>query len=217
MQKRTLEILKNFAQISTKALINVGSDLRTRDINSNIFAFATVPDQFPVKFAIYDLNEFIATYMMFDEPSITYREDFLTIEQGRSKVKYVTTSESAIPAIPSGKIKIGDVKVTFHMTKEQIAQAQKAASVLALSDLRITKNTVTAENKSQTKGESNGSNFECEYTLQTNEAGDDDEWTISIADLKIIPDGYTFEVGEKALQITSDTGDVFYVLAYKQI
>lgn len=215
MQKRTLDVLKNFSQISPKILISAGDMLRTRDITGNVFAFARVPDTFPVTFALYDLNEFLATWSMFKEPEITYREDYLTIKQGRASVKYITSSPKAVPQVPTTELPLGECLLRFHMTSEQIEQAQKASSVLSLKNLSITKNAVTVLDCDT----DNGSTFECEYTTLSDisTVPDNMVWNIDFRDLKMLPDGYTFEVMQKALKVVGDLGDVFYVAAYKQI
>ena len=52
----TLSLLKNFSTINTSILFKQGNRLRTISVMKNILAEATVPEEFPKDFGIYDLS-----------------------------------------------------------------------------------------------------------------------------------------------------------------
>ena len=59
LSEKTFTLLKNFATINNSVLVKQGSKLRTISIAKNILAEATVNEEFPRDFAIYDLNQFL--------------------------------------------------------------------------------------------------------------------------------------------------------------
>ena len=58
LSEKTFTLLKNFATINNSVLVKQGSKLRTISIAKNILAEATVNEEFPRDFAIYELNQF---------------------------------------------------------------------------------------------------------------------------------------------------------------
>ena len=58
LSDKTLTILKNFAGINNSILVKEGTNLRTISVAKNIHAEATIEEDFPREFGIYDLNQF---------------------------------------------------------------------------------------------------------------------------------------------------------------
>ena len=61
LSEHTISVLKNFASINQNLVIKEGSELQTMSAMKNIVSKATVEENFPKEFAIYDLNEFHAS------------------------------------------------------------------------------------------------------------------------------------------------------------
>ena len=59
LSDNTLTILKNFAGINNSILVKSGNQLRTISVAKNILAEASIEENFPRQFAIYDLNQFL--------------------------------------------------------------------------------------------------------------------------------------------------------------
>ena len=59
LSKGTIDVLKNFSGINSQILVKKGSVLRTISAQKTIMAQATVEDEFPVDFAIYDLPQLL--------------------------------------------------------------------------------------------------------------------------------------------------------------
>ena len=55
----TVTVLKNFSTINQNLVIKAGSNISTMSAMKNIVAKATVIEDFPKDFAIYDLNYYI--------------------------------------------------------------------------------------------------------------------------------------------------------------
>ena len=97
ISKETLSVLKNFATINGNILIKAGNRLSTISAQKNVMASTTVQENFDGEFGIYDLNEFLGVYSLFDaDPELAFDEKFVTVANGKSKVKYFAADPSVL-------------------------------------------------------------------------------------------------------------------------
>lgn len=204
MQKSTIELLKNFAGINQSILFRPGSVLKTISIMKNVFAEAVVDDEFTREFAIYDLNEFLATLALFEAPEFNYEENYLVIKSGRNKVKYHYSSPSVIVSPPlDKKIEIeGDIK--FTLTKEMLEKLLKAASVMNLEDMEIHSTGYTAFNKNNV---GNQIDVEVEDMEVTGKAKSK---ILKIINLKMMPGDYQVNASDRAVEFKAKDGSKTY-------
>jgi len=59
LSDKTLTLLKNFSSINQSILFKEGNSLRTISVMKNILAEATIEEELPKDFGIYDLNQFL--------------------------------------------------------------------------------------------------------------------------------------------------------------
>ena len=101
----TLIILKNFASINQSIFVKEGNVLKTMSVMKNVLAEATVQEEFPKNFAIYDLNQFLNGIGLHDNPELDFSNDsYLTIREGKRKVKYFFADPSVIVSPPERKL-----------------------------------------------------------------------------------------------------------------
>ena len=139
LSQTTLNILKNFATINNGIIIKKGNTLRTISNAENILAAANVEESFPQTFAIYDLNQFLAGLSLFDNPSLVFdNNDFVTIKDGRSRVKYYFSDpEITLKTAPDKSVKYPGSDIQFTLSASDIAAIQKATGIYKLPDLNI--------------------------------------------------------------------------------
>lgn len=140
LSKRTVSLLKNLSSINQNILIRAGKELTTITREKHIVARMDVEETFPVEFGIYELNSFLASLSLFNEPELTFEDKYVQISekgQKRGGIKYYYSSPAVLvynqrpiqfPLSPD---------FTFVLTEEQLGKAQKAAAVLGVSDLVI--------------------------------------------------------------------------------
>lgn len=140
LSKRTVSLLKNLSSINQNILIRAGKELTTITREKHIVARMDVEETFPVEFGIYELNSFLASLSLFNEPELTFEDKYVQISekgQKRGGIKYYYSSPAVLvynqrpiqfPPAPD---------LTFELTEEQLGKAQKAAAVLCVSDLVI--------------------------------------------------------------------------------
>jgi hypothetical protein len=84
----TLELLQNFASINKSILFLEGKKQRTLAPTQSVFAEVELKEEFPQEFAIYDLNQMLGVLSLFDNPTLSFKEGALLIEQGNQRVVY---------------------------------------------------------------------------------------------------------------------------------
>jgi hypothetical protein len=87
LNENAMQVLKNFATINPNIVIEQGNVIRTLSEGKNIFGKAQVDLDFPVKFGIYDLNEFLNVLGLVDEHSLTFNEKYVVVNDNCRFVK----------------------------------------------------------------------------------------------------------------------------------
>jgi len=194
ISKETIDILKNFAGINSNILIRKGKTLSTISTAKNIFAKATVAEDFLEEVAIYDLNSLLALLTLMENQNVEFGEKSLTISKDSGKFEYFYSSPTVIVAAPTKDIEV-DTHYEFKLTAEDVNMIMKAANITAAPTISVTakdgtvvltigdKKNDTANTYKKTIGASDES-FECH---------------MSVDNFKIVPDAYTVTVSKKKL------------------
>ena len=136
----TLSVLKNFASINQGIMFKKGKTLRTVSPQKNVMAEATVSDEFPTDFGVYDLNNFLSVLSLHkEEPTIDFQDNNVLISglQGRSKIKYRFCAPNMIVVASEKPIAMPDPEISFEMTAEDFDWIMRSASVLGSPQIAI--------------------------------------------------------------------------------
>ena len=140
ISSQTLQVLKNFASINPNLLVKPGSVLSTISTNKNIFAKATVTEQFPVSFAIYDMQQFLGVISIFDDPDFTFVFNSVIVSSEGRSVEYVYANQEMVVAPSDGvaeKIAVKDPEITFDLTAQGLNEVIKATAILQLDKINV--------------------------------------------------------------------------------
>lgn len=140
ISSQTLQVLKNFASINPNLLVKPGSVLSTISTNKNIFAKATVTEQFPASFAIYDMQQFLGVISIFDDPDFTFGESSVIVSSEGRSVEYVYANQEMVVAPSEGvaeKIAVKDPEITFDLTAQGLNEVIKATAILQLDKINV--------------------------------------------------------------------------------
>ena len=134
----TLSVLKNFSTINTGIAVEGGA-LRTVSSQKNILAQADVSESFDVPFAIYDLNQFLATISLFENPEFDFGENSVVVSSGKNKSTYYYTDKSMIVTPPDKDLSplLESAEIKFRVTQGQIAEVLRAASILSAPEVAV--------------------------------------------------------------------------------
>ena len=140
ISSQTLQVLKNFASINPNLLVKPGSVLSTISTNKNIFAKATVTEQFPVSFAIYDMQQFLGVISIFDDPDFTFVFNSVIVSSEGRSVEYVYANQEMVVAPSEGvaeKIAVKNPEITFDLTAQGLNEVIKATAILQLDKINV--------------------------------------------------------------------------------
>jgi hypothetical protein len=208
LSDNTLTILKNFAGINNSILVKQGNKLRTISVAKNILAEADITEEFPRNFAIYDLNQFLNGLGLHQDPELDFTNDsYITIREGKRRVKYFYADPNVIISPPEKEIKLPSQDVCFQLEHASLEKLLKAASVYQLPDLSAIGEAgvirlVVRDKKNDTSNE---------YSIVVGETDKEFTFNFKVENIKIIPGAYDVVVSEKLL---SQFSNVKYNLKY---
>jgi hypothetical protein len=127
LSDKTLSLLKNFSTINQSILFKKGTRLRTISVMKNILAEATVSEELPKDFGIYDLNQFLNGLSLHNSPELDFANDnHVVIKEGRSRSKYFFADPQVIVTPPEKEMNLPSEDVTFDLSTEQLDKLLKA-------------------------------------------------------------------------------------------
>ncbi len=214
ISQETLSILKNFSQLNSNLLVRPGSVINTVTGAKNVMAQATVQEDFPVEFGIWDLNKFLGTLSLFDSPTCVFGEKSVKISgEGGRAVTYYYSEPSLLTTI-NKQVQMPETVINLSLTQSVFADLQRAASVLQLPDLSFTSMdgenilAVVRDKKDPTSND---------YSVAVGDVLGDTpnfEFNFKIDNLNLLPGDYDVEICESAVSSFTNTNiDVKYWIA----
>ena len=210
LSDNTLGILKNFAGINNSILVKEGNQLRTISVMKNILAEAEIPEDFPRQFGIYDLNQFLNGLSLHSDPNLDFTEQsYLTISEGRRKVKYFFADPQVIIAPPEKEITLPTEDVCFQLESITLEKLLKAAAVYQLPDLCAVSENGTIKLLVHDK-KNDTSN---EFAIVVGETDRNFSFNFKIENIKIIPGAYDVVISSKLLSrfVNSKLNLTYYI------
>jgi len=211
LSDKTLVILKNFAGINNSILVKRGDSLRTISLAKNILAEANIKEEFPRDFAIYDLNQFLNGLGLHQDPELDFREDsFLSIREGKRRVKYFFADPQVITAPPEKTLTLPTQDVCFQLDSVTLEKLLKAAAVYQLPDLSAIGEAgvvklVVRDKKNDTSNE---------FAIVVGETNSEFIFNFKVENIKIIPGAYNVVISSKLLaQFTNENHNLKYFIA----
>ncbi len=211
LSDNTLNILKNFAGINNSILVKEGNKLRTISMAKNILAEADISEEFPRDFAIYDLNQFLNGLSLHQDPDLDFnQETYLSIKEGKRRVKYFFADPNVITSPPEKEITLPSEDVSFQLDSASLEKLTKAAQVYQLPDLSAIGEAgviklVVRDKKNDTSNE---------YAIVVGETEAQFTFNFKVENIKIIPGAYNVVVSSKLLsQFTNTKHDLKYYIA----
>jgi len=211
LSDNTLTILKNFAGINNSILVKQGTKLRTISVAKNILAEAEIKEDFPRDFAVYDLNQFLNGLSLHQDPDLDFSEtSYLSIREGKSRVKYFYADPNVIISPPEKEITLPSEDVTFQLDTTSLEKLLKAAAVYQLPDFSAIGEAgviklVVRDKKNDTSNE---------YAIVVGETDKEFCFNFKVENIQIIPGAYDVVVSSKLLsQFTNTQYNLKYYIA----
>lgn len=187
----TLLILKNFASINTNIVFKPGDKIATISSVKNIFAKATIKEEIPNQFAIYDLNSMLAMLTLMENQDVKFGDKSLVASSEKGTFEYFYSSPEVVTAAPDGEIEHIDV-YKFKLAAEDIQMIMKAAAITGAPTISVTnKNQNVSIVVSDRKNDSSNN-----FKKNLGTSFDEFDIFIAVENLKVIPDAYEVSVAK---------------------
>ena len=211
LSESTLSLLKNFSTINQSILFKQGNRLRTISVMKNILAEATIGEDLPKDFGIYDLNQFLNGLALHNNPELDFEdESYVIIKEGRSRSKYFFADPNVIITPPEKSITLPSEDVTFDLSTEQLDKLLKAAAIYQSPDLSVIgENGVVKILIRDKKNETSNT-----FAVTVGETDSTFSFNFKVENMKILPGSYDVVVSQKLLsRFTNKNHDLTYFIA----
>ena len=211
LSEKTLTLLKNFSNINQSILFKKGSSLRTISVMKNILAEATIDEDLPTDFGIYDLGQFLNGLTLHNKPELDFQNDgFVYIKEGRMRSKYFFADPKVIVTPPDKELELPSEDVSFTLSTDQLDKLIKAAGIYQLPDLAVVgKNGVVKILVRDKKNDTSN-----DFAITVGDTNDTFSFNFKVENIKILPGTYDVVVSKKLLsRFTCQNYNLKYYIA----
>ena len=211
LSDKTLTLLKNFSSINQSILFKKGSSLKTISVMKNILAEATIEEDLPTDFGIYDLNQFLNGLGLHQNPDLDFEnQGHVVIREGRSRTKYFFADPQVIVTPPDKEISLPTEDVSFELSTSHLDKLLKAAAIYQLTDLAVVGGDgvvkiVVRDKKNDTSND---------FSIVVGETESTFSFNFKVENIKILPGTYDVVVSRNLLsRFTCRDYDLTYYIA----
>jgi len=211
LSDKTLTLLKNFSSINQSILFKKGSSLKTISVMKNILAEATIEEDLPTDFGIYDLNQFLNGLGLHHDPDLDFEnQGHVVIREGRSRTKYFFADPQVIVTPPDKEISLPTEDVSFELSTSHLDKLLKAAAIYQLTDLAVVGGDgvvkiVVRDKKNDTSND---------FSIVVGETESTFSFNFKVENIKILPGTYDVVVSRNLLsRFTCRDYDLTYYIA----
>ena len=211
LSDNTLSVLKNFSSINQSILFKQGNRLRTISVMKNIMAEATISEELPKDFGIYDLGQFLNGMGLHQSPQLDFTNDtYVVIKEGRMRSKYFFADPNVIVTPPDKSLELPSEDVTFELSTDQLDKLLKAAGIYQLPDLSV----VGGEGVVKVLVRDKKNDTSNDFSIIVGETDAIFSFNFKVENIKILPGTYDVVVSQKLLsRFTSKNHDLTYYIA----
>ena len=138
VSERTTNLLKNYANINQSIEFREGNVLKTVSPLNTILASVETEEEFPRTFPIYELNRFLGTLDLFNNPELDFMDNGVNITDDNHKAIYRYCGSSSMFQTPPDKdITFPEPEVEFQLTQELFKKTINAANTLGLPEIVV--------------------------------------------------------------------------------
>ena len=135
---RTINLLKNYANINQSLEFRAGKVLRTVSPLNTILASVEIEEDFPQTFPIYELSRFLGTLDLFKNPELDFTDNGVNITDDNHKAIYRYCGSSSMFQTPPDKdITFPDAEINFKLSQDQFKKTVNAANTLGLPEIVV--------------------------------------------------------------------------------
>ena len=211
LSDNTLSVLKNFSTINQSILFKTGNRLRTISVMKNILAEATITEELPRDFGIYDLTQFLNGMGLHQSPELDFKnEGHVVIKEGKMRSKYFFADPEVIVKPPDKTIELPSEDVTFELSTDQLDKLLKAAAIYQLPDLSVVGENGAVKLLVRDKKNDTSNSF----SIAVGDSESEFSFNFKVENIKILPGTYEVVVSQKLLsRFSAKNYDLTYYIA----
>jgi len=211
LSDNTISLLKNFSTINQSILFKQGNKLRTISVMKNILAEATITEELPQDFGIYDLGQFLNGMGLHQSPELDFTNDnHVVIKEGKMRSKYFFADPNVIITPPEKPIELPSEDVTFELSTDQLDKLLKAASIYQLPDLSVVGENGAVKLLVRDKKNDTSNSF----SIAVGDTESEFSFNFKVENIKILPGTYEIVVSQKLLsRFSAKNHDLTYWIA----
>tara|TARA_Y100000296_G_scaffold81757_1_gene109535 strand:- start:105 stop:788 length:684 start_codon:yes stop_codon:yes gene_type:complete len=138
VNEKTINVLRNYANINQSIEFREGNVLKTVSPLNTILASVEIEEEFPRTFPIYELNRFLGTLALFQNPELDFTDNGVTISDSNHEATYrYCGSSSMFQTPPEKNITFPDADVEFQLTQDVFKKTINAANTLGLPEVVV--------------------------------------------------------------------------------
>jgi hypothetical protein len=208
---KTLAVLKNFASINSGVVLKSGQTQKTISPEKSILVEATLEDNVPSDFGIYDLNQFLGNVTTLKNPELNFSKDNVTIDDGEFSLTYLSCSPNLIISPPDKELTLKQVDCKFSLTNAVLQKLLKIATMNSLPNLTV----VGKDSELRLKIHEKANDTSNHGSVKIGDyAGSDFAATFKTENLKLLPDDYNVELQNGAFAMfVNVAGNLKYFIA----
>lgn len=214
LRKETVCVLRNMSAINPNLVIKPGTKIETVSTSKDVIASFVSDDEFDTKMSFFNLGEFLGVLGAFEKPELDLEDKFVTISQGKQKVKYVYADESLLIVPPENQSKIEaaleNPPVSFSLSDTTLARLQKMAGILGVEDLAVVGNGKKITLVIYNKKDPTCNEFEIDTEVET---GDTFHINFKIEKLKLFPGAYDIDISKRIARFKHGSMKLHYYIA----
>ena len=211
LSDNTISLLKNFSTINQSILFKQGNKLRTISVMKNILAEATIGEELPKDFGIYDLTQFLNGMGLHQSPELDFANDsYVVIKEGKMRTNYFFAETNVIITPPEKPLNLPSEDVTFELSTDQLDKLLKAAAIYQLPDLSVVGENGAVKLLVRDKKNDTSNSF----SIAVGETDATFAFNFKVENIKILPGTYEVVVSQKLLsRFVSKNHDLIYYIA----
>ena len=211
LSENTLAVLKNFASINSGVVLSSGKAQRTISPEKSILVEATIDDDIPTQFGIYDLNQFLGNLTTLRNPELTFSKDGVTLDDGELSFEYRACAANLIITPPEKELVLKNVDVKFSLPNDTLQKLIKVATMNSLPNLSV----VGKNGQLLLKIHEKANDTSNSGTIKIGDyAGQDFTASFKTDNLKLLPNDYNVEIQKGAFaKFENASGTLKYFIA----
>lgn len=135
---QTIVALDALRAVNPRILIKPGNTLSSVSPTGKVMAIFTVPDQFPVECALYDLGKFLTTIIKLESADVEFGKTSLIISSALGRVEMWYAADAGIRGVPvKEKILAAPYLTEFLMSEELLKTLRDMIQAVSTEHIQI--------------------------------------------------------------------------------